>query len=357
MAQERKLFDGKHHRLEGAVAAICEDVVRRIQRRDLALPPVQYQERVDGMNGKVRNIGIEPIIQQVIEHVADGCLSELWKKKFCYCQFASVKGKGQVKGAKLIQKWTKEALEKPTAKMPPRYARYFVKLDVRQCYPSMKREMIMRLLQRDIGKNKTLLWLVDAILQHHGDGLIIGSPLSQSLCNYVMSYACRYVMDLSKTRRGKRVRLVSRSLFWMDDILLMGSDRRNVLSAARKLSRFLSVNFGMEIKPNYHVKDHNVEPIDMMGFVVYGSGKIKIRKKIFIRARQAFAKPSKKPPTVKMARRVCAYYGYFKHSDTQCCIPLASGTAVNTKAVKMRMCKLISDRDKEENQNVTNSEL
>jgi hypothetical protein len=351
MAREHTFCDGKAgaHKLENAIKAICLDIIERIKNRSLDLPPVHYHERVDGMNGKVRKIGIEPIIQQVIEHVADGCLSELWKKKFCYYQFASIKGKGQLKGAKAIQKWTTEAIEKPAFGKSTKYAKYFVKVDIKQCYASIKKEVVMDLLRRDIGKNKVLLWLVDAILDHHGDGLIIGSPLSKSLCNYLLSYGYRYVMGLGKVRRGKRIRLVSHALFWMDDILLMGPDRRNILMAARKLNCYLSAKFGLAIKPNWHVKNHDLEPIDMMGFVVYGNGKFKIRKKIFIRARRAFVKTARqKEITVKAAMRGSAYYGYFKHCHIKSCIFLADGTKIDIEMLKKQMSKVISDKTKEE---------
>lgn len=113
MAREHELYDEQGKcRLDGAVLAIAKDVAARIERRKLDLPPVRYENRKDGMSEKTREIGIEAIIQQVIEHVAVGCLNELWQKKLCPHQYASIKGKGQVKGAKAIRRWTKEDIRK-----------------------------------------------------------------------------------------------------------------------------------------------------------------------------------------------------------------------------------------------------
>lgn len=353
MAAEQRLDD----EIFVAVHRIAEDVSARIQAQDLQLPPVRYQQRLDGMTRKVRLIGIEPIIQQVIEHVAVGCLQELWDKKLAFYQFASIEGKGQVRGAKAIQKWTKTAVEKPSGNRPAKRAHYFVKLDVRRCFQSITHDRVMAMLRRDIGKNKVLLWLVEELLKNHGDGLIIGSLLSQFLANYVLSYAYRFVMGLHKERRGKKIRLIYHALFYMDDILLMGTDRRNVLMAARALVRYMRRELGLEIKPNWHVKDHNLEPIDMMGFTVYGNGRVAIRKRVFLRARRTFIRAIRKPQTLKSARRCCSYYGYFKHSNVQRNIQIADGTTFDVPKIKEASATIISIHDKEVKANESNGKL
>lgn len=279
--------------------AISYDIKTRIDNRALNLPPIRLTTRTDGMCKKVRVIGVESVMQQLMEHVAVGCMQELWTRKIAYHQYASIKGKGQLAGAKTIRKWAQ------------RHAfRYFVKLDIRKCFPSIRHDVVMRFLEHDIGKNKTLLWFVSALLENHGDGLIIGSLLSQFLCNYLLSYGYRYTMALHKTRRGKRKKLVAHALFYMDDILLTGNDRRDLKMAVREVVRFFRLILGLEIKPNWHVKDFSKEPIDMMGFKVREGGKLKVRGRVFLRARRAFAGFD---GSVKMARRLSSYYGFFKH--------------------------------------------
>lgn len=292
---------GLYPELQKAVRLIAMDISARIRQRNLQLGPIRYEQRTDGLSKKTRIIGIESVMQQLMEHVAVGCMKELWDAKYGYHQYASVKGKGQLRGAKAIQKWTKSGKTK-----------YFVKLDVRKCFQSLNRETAMRWLRRDIGKNELLLWFVDALLRMHGDGLVIGSLLSQFLCNYFMSYAYRYVMSLAKARRGKRVQLVSCALFYMDDILVCGSDRRNLLMAARKLIRYLKASFGLDVKPGWNIRRHEDCGIDMMGYVITAKGRIKVRPRVFIRARRAFARSAAGDNRMKTQRKVAAYYGFFK---------------------------------------------
>ncbi len=287
--------------LEQALHWIALDIAGRIRARRLDLPPVRYSERHDGMCRKVRKIGLMSVMQQLMEHVAVGCMEELWAAKYEYHQYASIRGRGQLKGARRILEWAKRGKTK-----------HFVKLDIRKCFQSITRETAMRWLRRDIGKNVLLLWFVDELLKMHGDGLIIGSLLSQFLCNYFMSYAYRFVMGLHKERRGKAVRLVSCALFYMDDILLGGVDRRNLVTAVRKLIRYMRDSFGLTIKDTWHVRRHVDAPIDMMGYVITAKGRLKIRRRVFLRARRSFRKVWRGDRTRITLYRIGAYYGYFK---------------------------------------------
>ena len=325
-----------YQELEDAVRGISMDVSARILDRDLRLDPIRYSIRTDGLSHKTRTIGIESVMQQLMEHVAVGCMEKMWAAKYEHHQYASIKGKGQLKGAKAIQKWTKTGKTK-----------YFVKLDVRKCFQSLSRETAMRWLRRDIGKNELLLWFVDALLQMHGSGLVIGSLLSQFLCNYFMSYAYRYVMGLHKVRRGKAVQLCSCALFYMDDILLCSTDRRNLLMATRKLISYLRASFDLEIKPDWNIRKHTDCGIDMMGYVITAKGKLRVRPRVFLRARRAFMRSAAGDDRLKIQRRVSAYYGYFKATRIQTLRRAkqkkeTKGAAVSVQAVQQKAAIIIS---------------
>ena len=328
---------GLYPDMKRAVRNISLDISLRIRQKDLHLDPIRYSTRTDGLSKKTRVIGVESVMQQIMEHVAVGCMKELWDAKYEYHQYASIKGRGQLKGVKAIQKWTKKGKTK-----------YFVKLDVRKCFQSLKREMAMRWLRRDIGKNALLLWFVDALLQMHGDGLVIGSLLSQFLCNYFLSYAYRYVMSLCKERRGKRMKLVSCALFYMDDILLTGVDRRNLVMAVRKMIKFMLKEFGLTVKPDWHVRKHTDCGIDMMGYVVTAKGRIKIRPRVFIRARRAFVRSARGDNRLKMQTRVSAYYGFFKaarihHFETVKEKGAEKGTVIQILEIQKKASSIISN--------------
>lgn len=337
-----------------ALYAIADEFLAELDARRFEFPPVIYRDRVDGLSGKTRAIGIMSVKQQCFEHIVVGALTELFDAKIEANQYASIKGRGQVAGMKKIRKWIRSDLwsSKCAARHGGHYSRKatkYVKLDVEKCFPSISRETVMYWLSRDIRKNRLLLWAVDEILTAHeagGRGLIIGSLLSQFLCNYLMSYAYREVMSYAKVRRGQRVRYVFHAIFFMDDILLIGSDRRDMKRAVRGLTAFMGTNLGLTVKPKWHIKDIEAEPIDMMGFVIHADGSVTIRDRIFLRVRRSFQRARRRTLTNRSARRIVSYYGYIKHTNSRC---LRSSLGVNRTQKMARRTIRRTDREGEKN--------
>lgn len=303
-----------------AVRKMARDIADRITKRELKLEPVRYEERVDGSSWKRRIIGIEHPFHQIVEHVAVYCLRDLFDAKIEDCQFASIKGRGPVRGTRAIAHWVlkdnqTEAYCKQRGYRFSGSTEYYVQGDIRKCYPSIQREVVMRLMQHDITKNKALVWLVDELLKMHHHGLIIGSLLSQFICNYMLSFAVREVYGYRKERRGKSIRLVSHQVWYMDDFLLTGPDRRNVRMAFNRLDAYLKRECGLELK-TAHVKRWSDTPPDIMGYVVHRDGTITIRDQIYIRAKRAFSRALDKDTlSIGQARRIVSMKGYFLNSD------------------------------------------
>lgn len=72
-------------------------------------------------------------------------------------------------------------------------------------------------------------------------GIFIGSPVSKDLCNYYLSYLYHYCTNElyeMKTRRGKttRKRLIYHIMIQMDDIILFGSNKKD-LHKAKEISQ------------------------------------------------------------------------------------------------------------------------
>ena len=321
--------------LQDEVDAISKDIRDRFKSGNLNLPPIEHKEKLDGMNKKLRILGIEAPIQQVMEHIVVRFLDELWQRKFCRYQYASIDGRGQLRGAKQIQEWTmKDEM------------RYFVKIDIRKCFPSINHEIMIKHLSRDLSKNKPLLNLIISILQTHCDGVIgleIGSLLSQNLCNYAISDIYRYAESLYKYRRDKRMPLIKHQLWFMDDGLFGGNNRNDLYKAVKMVEKYAMNTWGLEIKPNWHVKDHDLEPINMMGYKIYGDGTMKIKSEIYIRGERTLNHYSSLD--IKQARSATARYGYFKHTGiTE--IKKPNGKTIDLNRTKRNASKFISDYDK-----------
>ena len=217
-----------HHRygrksLYPIVEIIISDLQKEIANESLSFPPIWYRDKIDGSSGKIRRIGIQNIKQQLYDYIAVEGMKPLLKRIGEY-QYASIPKRGTTKGKQVISRWIKN-----------RNMRYFAKLDVKKCFESIDHDLLMTFLKKYI-KNKKLVWLIRTLINSFEKGLSIGSYLSQYLCNLYMSVLYHYIMErLYKTRRDKRINLIRHCLIYMDDILLIGSRKRDMEMAAKKI--------------------------------------------------------------------------------------------------------------------------
>ena len=312
--------------LNSTINNITDMITDLIRREDLsAMKPVTIRTRHDNTCGKVREIGCECPLQQCLDFIAVGASMELFNKRIVPQQCASIDGRGQLYGVRMIQKWIKKDngairyAARHSRKYSP-HCKYFVKLDIKKCYPSMRMEHFMRMFRRDCA-NKKLIWLWRSLLSSHRideqhQGLMIGSLISQWAAQYIISFAYRYVMSLHKYQYKDQTK-VSHMCIFMDDMLLIGSNRRELSAAVNLLRRFMLDNFGLRIKEQYNICELcGSVGIDMMGYVVYRSGKVAVRARNFIKLRrQAMRYNRLRRMTYRQAKHFISYKGYFMHSN------------------------------------------
>lgn len=174
----------------------------------------------------------------------------------------------------------------------------------------------MEFLRRHV-KNDRLLHLVEILISSFENGLSIGSYLSQYLCNLYMSILYHEIKEnMFRIRRGrreiKRVNLVRRSLIYMDDVLMIGSRKRDLEKAA-KLAVAKAAQMGLEIKSNFQVR--KIDCIDILGFKIFRTH-TEIRGRTFLRIRRAFRKAAKHM-TRAIAKKCLSYFGYLKHTNSK----------------------------------------
>ncbi len=254
---------------------IAGELFLEIKNRNIQLSPINYQERVDPSSGKIREIGITSIKQQVYDYICVNALKPMLNAKIGYYQCSSIKNRGQKRGkireigitsikqqvydyicvnalkpmlnAKIGyyqcssiknrgQKRAKKAIEKCIRKKYKK-ARYVIKSDIKKCYQSIRHDILFSLLKRDI-KNDGVLYLVTALVSTYSKndvGLCIGTYLSQYLANYFLSYAYHYATEMAcvnrkdrKTGRIKKIHPFTRVVFYMDDMVFIGANKKHM---------------------------------------------------------------------------------------------------------------------------------
>lgn len=309
------VFMGDHSTLRTYTNKVADYLYKKIydliyNDKPLNLPQFNHFPLYDNMSGKLRRCCKMQPINQVAEFVALCSLQELFHAKIEPYQCASVRGRGQVYGKKAIEKWIRT----------DKKATHYAKTDVVKCFKTLAVSVVIRLLNRDIRKNKFLIKYVSALLEYYENGMLeIGTVLSASLCNYVMSYVYRYAQSLTYTRRQKKIRIIRHEAFFMDDFLFIGNNAKQLDNAVKKVELYMQENFNLSLH-KWTIKNVKEKPIDMMGFIV-SYDKTIIRYRIYKRAKRQFLRAfnwlkHNAYLCVHKAYRINSYFGYFKHSNS-----------------------------------------
>ena len=299
------------------IKMIAEEAAEQIARRELVIEPIKIALRVDPSSGKLRYIGVECPMQQIFDYIVVKSSMDILMRFIVLEQVSSIKKRGQDMGVKLIRYWVKN--HKP---------KYHVKGDITKCFPSAKYERFLELFGRYC-VNDDILWLWAYLFETHRAayrtiknykgkcGMIVGALPSCWAVQFMLSFVYRFIKDMHYERRGERINIFEDALFFMDDILLTGNNRRKMQHSFGKVIKFAHDFLGFDIKPNWHIKELEQEPIDMMGYVVHADGHITIRARVFLRARRNVLRYNASGSyKLKQAQRACSYKGYFKNSNS-----------------------------------------
>lgn len=304
--------------LHPLVETVIDGIRSEIIQKDIKFVPIWYKEKIDASSQKVRRIGIQNVKQQIYDYIVVEAMKDFLKRIGEY-QCAALKGKGQSYGIKAIKRW-----------MRNKNIRYAGQCDVSKCYPSIDRGKLMDYLRKYI-KNEPLLELTEKLITAFESGLSIGSYLSQYLCNVYLSQIYHEIAEnmyrIRKKRNGviQRVNLVLHHLLFMDDILILGTNAKDVHKAMSLIIRKAG-EMGLKIKDSWTVfttidkRKDDGHFIDIMGVRIYRQH-VTIRTRVFLRVRRAckrahaLVKQSKKIP-LWLARKCVSYKGILDHTNS-----------------------------------------
>ena len=312
-----KVVDYDREAFAPYIKIIAEEAAEQIARRELIIEPIKIALRVDPSSGKLRYIGVECPMQQIFDYIVVKSSMDILMRFIVLEQVSSIKKRGQDMGVKLIRYWVKN--HKP---------KYHVKGDITKCFPSAKYERFLELFGRYC-VNNDILWLWAYLFETHRAayrtiknykgkcGMIVGALPSCWAVQFMLSWVYRFAKGLHYERRGQRIKIFEDALFFMDDILLTGNNRLKMQRSFGKVIKYARDFLGFSIKPNWHIKELEQEPIDMMGYVIHADGHITIRARVFLRARRNVLRYNASGSyKLKQAQRACSYKGYFKNSNS-----------------------------------------
>ena len=299
---------------------IARELFLEIKNRNIQLSPINYQERVDPSSGKIREIGITSIKQQVYDYICVNALKPMLNAKIGYYQCSSIKNRGQKRAKKAIEKCIQKKYKK---------ARYVIKSDIKKCYQSIRHDVLFSFLKRDI-KNDGVVYLVTALVSTYSKndvGLCIDTYLSQYLANYFLSYAYHCATEMAcvnrkdrKTGRIKKIHPFTRVVFYMDDMVFIGANKKHMKRAMKMIIGYLKSTLGLELKHDTYQVIDLFKPgsfVDVVGYRFY-KDHTTIRRRIFFRISDDIKTIRKYGVNtdLKVCRGFMSRHGFIKASDS-----------------------------------------
>lgn len=175
---------------------------------------------------------------------------------------------------------------------------YCLKLDIKKFYPSIDHEVLKMLLRKKF-KDKSLLWLLDEIIDS-APGLPIGNYLSQYLANFYLAYFDHWIKE------EKRVKYYYR---YADDIVILDSSKERLHDLLNDIKGYLTGKLNLAVKENHQVFPVASRGIDFVGYVFYHTH-IRVRKHIKKRFARKLAKNANSASNA-------SYLGWLKHANAK----------------------------------------
>ena len=297
----------------------ADKILVMLKAGDFKLSPQWHKTIIE--KGKKRELTISPFYpNRILDYIIVETLKPYIRKSmYEYC-IGNVDKRGLDYGIKVIKRTYKQY-------------KYYLQLDIRKFYPSVKSETMIAFMKTKI-KDQRFMKMCEAVVLRCPD-LPIGSYYSQWFSNWILQDLDHYVKE--KLRVPFYVRYV-------DDMLLMGNNKRKLLNAMYEINKYLEGK-GLSLKKLVQVKQWKVAPIDFLGFR-FGQN-VKIRSQAFKKLRRLLSKlNAKKHISVSQARSLTSYLGWIKYASHSYTI---YNDRVKPVVAKKVLKKIISDYDRRHN--------
>lgn len=257
---------------------------------------------LDGARQKERTILVPSLEELVVQHCVVNALKPMFWHGMYEHSYASLPGRGAHKAKKFIEKWIRH---------DSKNVKYVLKMDIRHFFDSIPHEILKAKLAKTIHDEK-MLYLLDRIIDVTDNGIPLGFHTSQWLSNWYLQDLDHYIKEDLKAAHYVR---------YMDDMVILGSNKKELHKMREKISDFLNTRLGLELKGNWQVFrfSHSNDcgrDLDFMGFRFFRN-RTTLRKSIMFKAtRKSKRIFTKAKPTVYDFRQMMSYLGWIDCTDT-----------------------------------------
>jgi len=300
------LYESFDYVLRGTMRKTCPTGQKLLAHREEVIAQLQQELREGTFRishyhqfniierGKERTIQAIPLRDRI---ALNSLMNEIERRllpSFITDTASSLKGRGGLYLLKRIQK----------AMQADRQLRWFYKCDIRKYYQSIDQDKLTAIIRRKFREPQVVAILEDCV-RMLPEGISIGLRASQTFGNLYLS---EYVDHAIKDGLGCKY-------YWRycDDIIVGGHSPQE-LTAVKEAIHSHAAEAGLEIKGNEQIFCIDSRPLDFLGYVIHGDGRIALRKHI----KQRFIRHWRDVKSRRRKRELLgSFYGWAKHAHAK----------------------------------------
>lgn len=241
---------------------------------------------------KYREIYKLPMRDRIVQHAVMNIIEPIFRETFIIDTYSSIKYKGIHYGLKRV----KQALKQDNYK-------YYLKLDVHKCYPSLDKEILKDKLKRKFHDND-LLWLLFTIVDSCEKGVPIGNYTSQYFNNFYFNDLDHYIKEILGIKSYFR---------YCDDIVILSKTKEELHIVLDKIRTKLA-ELNVKLKDNYQIYNIDTRSINFLGYKTR-KDYILIRKRIKKHFIDKVSKMDFNNLKLKDINILGSYWGIFVHAN------------------------------------------
>ena len=172
--------------------------------------------------------------EQIIHHIAVDAMKEATLHGMYAYVLGSIPKRGAHLGKKVIERWIRN---------DPEHTRIVGKMDIYHFFQSVDHDILKTWIRKKIRPGE-IRDLMELIIDATDMGLPLGFYTSQWFANFMLQPLDHYIKEVL------RVKYMTR---YMDDIVIFGSNKKEVHKAVNAIREYLHENFKLKMKDNWQV--------------------------------------------------------------------------------------------------------
>lgn len=274
-----------------------DETIKKLQKEilDGTFEPGHYKEQEIEERGKKRIIQSIDLEKSIGIHAIMKIVEDIINPTLIADSAASIKGRG---GVYLLQRILHDLHRDHDG------CHLVYKDDIVKFYHNISQDMVMDMVRKKF-RDKRLIAILERFVRLVEEGLSIGMRPSQGLANLYLSVWIDHVLKDQEAARYYR--------HYCDDRIIQEGDAYELTRLIRILQE-RTYAAKLEIKSSAQVYDMDKRPLDFLGYVIHGNGKVEIRKHI----KQRFARRWKRVRSKRRKKELIgSFYGIAKHAHAR----------------------------------------